>query len=90
MSRSSPGFVGKFEGLNVADSEYAVPPSQAIQAEDVIIDMGRVQVRPGRVELSEDQLDPRATLGMFNYTPPNGALRSLIIVRPDGIFQRVG
>jgi len=88
--RRQPAFIGDFIGLNVNDSEYSVLPNQAIQADNVIIEAGRVEPRPGRLELSEDQLAGKASSGLFNYTPPTGSLRSLIIVRPDGIFMRVG
>lgn len=88
--RSKPEFVGQFLGLNVNDSEYQVPANQAIVADDVIVESGRVETRPGRKELSEDQIDPKPTIGLFNYTPPAGSLRSLIIVRTDGIYQRIG
>lgn len=88
--RSRPTFVNEFLGLNVNDSENAVPANQAIVADNVIIESGRVETRPGRRELSEDQFFAKPSLGLFNYTPPTEQLRSIILVRPDGIFQRIG
>jgi hypothetical protein len=89
-NRRRPGFSDEFIGLNVNESPYSVGPQYAITADNVIIESGRIESRPGRVELSEDQLTAMGTLGLHNYNPASGALRSLVIVRPDGIFQRKG
>lgn len=88
--RSQPAFIGEFLGLDVNSSEYSVPANRAIQADNVFTEAGRIEVRPGRLELSEDQLNPMLSIGIANYTPITASVRSVIIVRPDGIFQRVG
>lgn len=88
--RSMPSHTSEFRGLNVNASEYAVPATEAIVADNVFTESGRVETRPGRVELAEDQLTPQLSLGISTYTPPTAVVRSIIIVRPDGIYQRIG
>jgi hypothetical protein len=88
--RKRPGYVDDFAGLNINESPFSIGPQFAQQADDVIVESGQIEARPGRVELTENQLDPSGTLGLHNYNPPSGSLRSLIIVTPDGIYQRSG
>ena len=81
-------FNGVFIGLELENSEYAESPSKAIVADNVIVKSGRIERRPGRQELSEDQGTTSTALGVVNYTPPEQTVRSVVVVRADGIYQR--
>lgn len=82
---------GKFEfrGLNLSVDKYSAESNYAIVADNVFIDSGRPVVRLGRRELSEDQSTPQRVLGIFNYATVDGR-ESMIIVRTDAIYQRIG
>lgn len=88
--RSKPQLFSKFTGLDLSDSEYTVLGTRAIVADNVYLDSGRVETRPGRQEISEDQQPVGLPLGLAYYMPPDGNLRSIVLVTSKGIFQRVG
>lgn len=90
QSRKTRSFINEFLGLDVNNSEYAVSPAEAIVAENVFTEGGQIEPRPGRQKLAQDQLDPKTTIGLFTYTPPDRSKRSIVIVRVDGIYQRIG
>lgn len=79
----------EFIGLNTVKDPRTLPPEYLTVANDVIVESGSVEARPGRNELAEAQIYTKQIVGIQYYNIPNNGGRSSIIVRPDGIFQRV-
>lgn len=90
MARRDVSYGGQFIGLDLNNSEYTVPPTHAIVADNVFTESGRVETRPGRLELAEDQGTVKEVIGIHPYASPEESLRSLVLVRTDGIYVRTG
>lgn len=78
-----------FIGLTLADAPQLSDPRYAIEAYDVIVESGKIEARPGRVEIAEAQNDILPPIG-GNIFFPVGGTRKMVIVRTDGIFVRSG
>lgn len=88
MARRSIVYTEGFSGLSRRNSPLNLRPDKAVVANNVIITAGRVETRPGRLELTEDQRPDTPCLGLASYTPPGESFKSLIIVKPDGVYRR--
>lgn len=85
--RTNIGPLASFYGLNLKGSKFLNDANYAIEALDCIIVNGKIEARPGRIEISEAQVVVNPILGGQVYFPVNGE-RKIILVRKDGIFQR--
>ena len=76
-----------FDGLNLSKSPKTLKLSEAQKADNIFIESGNLTKRPGRVEVSSDQQNnPGTPLGLKDFFPINTGIRSLILVRTDGVF----
>lgn len=86
--RDTSGPLGEFVGLTLADSPQLNDPRYAVEAWDVIVESGKIEARPGRVEISEAQISISSILGGQVFFPVGSTTRKVVVVRNDGIYVR--
>lgn len=87
MVRETPSQVSNFKGLNLNKAKILLDSKELVEANNVYIDDGQIKLRPGRNELTENQLAITIPLGIADYNDPSSN-RKLVLVMSDGIYVR--